>query len=74
VQGDVLPEVLGHEDVPAHSLLGAGHDQHHADGNQAGQGETPPVPAPLEQDHRLPEQPGDDGQRREPDQQDHEQQ
>ena len=74
VEGDVLPEVLGHEDVPAQGLLGAGHGQHDADAGEAGEGEAPPVPAALEQDHRLPEQPGDDGQRGEPDQQQHDQQ
>ena len=31
VEGHVLPEVLGHEDVPAQGLLGAGHGQHQAD-------------------------------------------
>ena len=68
VQGHVLPEVLGHKDVPAQRLLRAGHGQHHADGGEAGEGEAPPVPAALEQDHRLPQQPGHDGQGREPDQ------
>jgi hypothetical protein len=58
VQGHVLPEVLGHEDVPAQGLLGAGLGQHHADSGQAGDGEAPPVPAALKQDHRLPNQPG----------------
>jgi hypothetical protein len=74
MQGDVLPEVLGREDVPAQRLLGAGHHDHHADGGHAGEGEPPPVPAALQQDHRLAQQPGHDGQRREPDQQDHDQQ
>jgi hypothetical protein len=74
VQGHVLPEVLGHEHMPAQRLLGAGHGQYRADGDQRGEGEAPPVPAALEQDHRLPDQPGHDGQRREPDQQQHDQQ
>jgi hypothetical protein len=74
VQGHVLPEVLGHEHMPAKRLLRAGHDQHHADGGEGGHAEAPPVPAALEQDHRLPDQPGDNGQGREPDQQQHDQQ
>jgi hypothetical protein len=74
VEGDVLPEVLGHEDVPAQGLLRAGHGQHHADPGEAGEGEAPPVPAALEQDHRLPGQPSHDGQGREPDQHQQDQQ
>ena len=50
------------------SLLGAGHGQHHRDGGEGAQGEAPPVPATLEQNHRLAEQPRDDGQRGDPDQ------
>ena len=38
VEGDVLPEVLGHEDVPAQGLLGAGHGQHHADAGEGWRG------------------------------------
>jgi hypothetical protein len=34
MQGDVLPEVLGHEDVPPQGLLGAGHGQHDADAGE----------------------------------------
>jgi hypothetical protein len=34
MQGDVLPEVLGHKDVPAQGLLGARHDQHDADAGE----------------------------------------
>ena len=60
--------------MPAQGLLRAGHGQHHGDPGEAGEGEAPPVPAALEQDHRLPQQPGDDGQRGEPDQQQHDQQ
>jgi hypothetical protein len=67
VEGDVLPEVLRDEDVPAQGLLGADDQQHGGDGGEAGEGEAPPVPAALQQDHRLPNQPGDDGQRGEPD-------
>ena len=74
VQGHVLPEVLGHQDVPAQGLLGASHREHHADAGEAGQGEAPPVPTALQQDDRLPSQPGDDGQGGEPDQQEHDQQ
>jgi hypothetical protein len=54
VEGDVLPEVLGDEDVAAQGFLGAGHGEHHADAGETGEGEAPPVPAALEQDHRLP--------------------
>ena len=52
----------------------AGHGQHDGDGDEAGEGEAPPVPAALEQDHRLPDQPRHDGQGREPDQHQHDQQ
>jgi hypothetical protein len=74
VQGHVLPEVLGDEDVAAQGLLRPGHGQHHADAGEGGEGEAPPVPAALHQDHRLPGQPGHDGQGGEPDQQQHDQQ
>jgi hypothetical protein len=74
VEGDVLPEVLRDEDMAAQGFLGAGHGHHQGDPGEAGQGEAPPVPAALEQNHRLPQQPGHDGQGGEPDQQDYDQQ
>jgi hypothetical protein len=74
VEGDVLPEVLGYEDVPAQGLLGADDQEDGGDPREAGEGEAPPVPAALQQDHRLAQQPGDDGQGREPDQHQHDQQ
>jgi hypothetical protein len=74
VEGDVLPEVLGHKDVPPQRRLGAGRRQHQPDPGKGGQGEAPPVPAALQQNHCLADQPGHDGQRREPDQHQHDQQ
>jgi len=66
--------MLGHEDVAAQGLLGAEDQQHERDPGEGGQGEAPPVPPALEQDRRLAQQPGQQRQRREPDQQDHDQQ
>jgi hypothetical protein len=63
VEGDVLPEVLGHKDVPPQRLLGADDQQDSGDPGEGGEGEAPPVPAALEQNHRLAQQPDQDGQR-----------
>jgi hypothetical protein len=74
VQGHVLPEVLRDEDVPPERLLRADNQQDGGDPGEGGQGEAPPVPATLHQDHHLAQQPHDDGERREPDQQGDDQQ
>jgi hypothetical protein len=74
VQGDVLPEVLGDEDVPPQGGLRPDHQQYGGDPGEGGEGEAPPVPAALQQDDRLAQQPGHDGQGRYPDQQQDDQQ
>ena len=75
VEGDVLPEVLGHEDVPAQGLLGAGHGEHDARCQaRLARVKRHQCQRRWSKITAWPEQPGHDGQRGEPDQQQHDQQ